>query len=54
MSPPATVAEMRITLVAVRCLCSTVGTLVALTFVNIMAVKATIEWHVWALIADVN
>lgn len=52
LSAPATVAEMRITLVAEKCLFSTVGTLVALAFVNIMAVKTIIEWHVWALIID--
>lgn len=43
LSAPATVAEMRITLVTEKRLCSAVGTVVALTFVDTMAVVAIID-----------
>lgn len=53
MSGPATVAEMRITLVTEKSLCGVVGTVVALTFLDSMAVNTMImDGHDFGRIAQ--
>lgn len=53
MSGPATVAEMRITLVTEKRLCGVVGTAVALTFLDSMAVNTMVmDGHDFGRIAQ--